>query len=53
VLLLIVSAVLSAMGLRRLRFGRGAGFARAVGVIAALLLLAYLVAVWAMSAKPD
>jgi hypothetical protein len=52
-LLLIVSTVLSAMGLRRLRFGRGAGFGRAVGVIAALLLLAYLVAVWAMSAKPD
>jgi hypothetical protein len=52
-LLLIVSAVLSAMGLRRLRFGRGSGFARAVGVIATLLLLAYLVAVWAMSAKPD
>ena len=53
VLLLLISTVLSAIGLRRLRFGRGTGFGRAVAVIATLLLAAYVVATWAMSAKPD
>jgi len=49
-LLIIISVVLSAIGLRRLQ--RGVGFGRAVGVISVLLLVAYLVAVWAMTAKP-
>jgi hypothetical protein len=52
-LLIVVSSVLAGMGLRRLRFDRGAGFGRAVGVIAAFLLVAYVIATWAMSAKPD
>jgi hypothetical protein len=53
-LLILVSIVLSALGLRRLRAERGGtGFGRAVGVIATLLLAAYIVAVWAMSAKPE
>jgi hypothetical protein len=51
-LLLLVSIVLAILGLRRLRTG-GTGLGRAVGVISVLLLAAYLVAVWAMSAKPD
>ena len=51
-LLLLVSIVLSAFGLRRLRSG-GTGLARAVGVISVLLLAAYVVAVWAMTTKPD
>jgi hypothetical protein len=51
--LILVSIVLSAMGLRRLRDGRGSGLARAVGVISILLIAAYVVAVWAMSVKPD
>jgi hypothetical protein len=49
----LVSVVLSALGLRRLRGGGGTGLARAVGVIAVLLLAAYLVAVWAMAGKPQ
>ena len=53
VLVIIVSSVLAGMGLRRLRFDRGTGFGRAVGVLATLLLVAYVVAVWAMAAKPD
>jgi hypothetical protein len=53
VLLLLISTVLSAIGLRRLRDGRGTGLGRAVAVIATLLLAAYVVATWAMSAKPD
>lgn len=51
--LLLVCLILAAIGLRRLRQGGGTGLARAVGVISVLLLAAYLVAVWAMSAKPD
>ena len=52
-LLILISLILSAIGLRRLRTGGGRGLATAVGVIALLLLAAYVVAVWAMSAKPD
>jgi hypothetical protein len=51
-LLLLICIVLTAFGLRRLRSG-GTGLARAVGVISVLLLAAYIVAVWAMTAKPD
>ncbi len=51
-LLTIVSVVLAVVGLRRLRRGDGIRLARAVGVISILLLAAYLVAVWAMTAKP-
>jgi hypothetical protein len=52
-LLLLVAIVLSAIGLRRLRAGSGVGLGRAVGIIATVLLAAYVVAVWAMSAKPS
>ena len=48
----LVSVVLSAIGLRRLRNGGGTGVARAVGVISVALLAAYVVAVWAMAGKP-
>jgi hypothetical protein len=52
-LLVLISVILSALGLRKLRGGSGVGFGRAVGVISILLLVAYLVAVWAMTAKPS
>jgi hypothetical protein len=51
--LIIVSIVLAVIGIRRLRLGRGLAFGRAVGIIAALLVAAYLVAMWAMTSKPD
>ncbi len=51
-LLIIVSVILSALGLRRLQRGSGIRFGRAAGLISILLLAAYLVAVWAMTAKP-
>lgn len=51
-LLIIVSIILSALGLRRLQSGSGVRFGRAVGVISIVLLVAYVVAVWAMTAKP-
>jgi len=51
-LLIIVSIILSVIGLRKLRRGAGIRFGRAVGVVSTLLLVAYLVAVWAMTVKP-
>ena len=51
-LLIIVSIVLSVLGLRKLRDGGGLRLGRAVGLISFLLLAAYLIAVWAMTAKP-
>lgn len=51
-ILILISIILSAIGLRKLRGGSAVGFGRAVGVISILLLAAYLIAVWAMTAKP-
>lgn len=54
-ILLLLSIILTGLGVRQL--GRGGGetsiLARIGSVIAVLVLLAYLVAVWAMSGKPD
>jgi hypothetical protein len=52
-LLTLISIVLAIIGLVRLRRGSGLGLGRAVGVISVLLLAAYVVAVWAMTTKPD
>lgn len=51
-LLLLIALVLGAVGLRRSRRGDGDGLLRASGVIALVLLAAYVVAVWAMAGKP-
>jgi hypothetical protein len=51
-LLLLVSLVLAGIGLRKLRGGGGLALGRAVGVISLVLVAAYVVAVWAMTAKP-
>jgi hypothetical protein len=52
-LLIVISIVLAIIGLRRTRRGGGSGLGRTVGIISMLLLVAYVVAVWAMTAKPD
>jgi hypothetical protein len=53
-LLILISIVLSVIGLRKSRDGGGGvRFGRIVGVISLLLLAAFLVAVWAMIAKPS
>lgn len=54
-LLILISAILAGVGLARSRADstRSVLFARIVGVVCILLLAAYLVAMWAMSAKPD
>ena len=53
-LLVLISLILAAIGLRRSREDavRGVRLARIIGVLSILLLAAYLVAVWAMTAKP-
>lgn len=51
-LLLLVSLLLAGIGLRKLRSGGGLGLGRAVGIISLVLIAAYVVAVWAMTAKP-
>ena len=53
-LLILISLILGAIGLRKLRDGSAGGvrFARIVGVICIVLLAAYIVAVWAMTTKP-
>jgi hypothetical protein len=52
-LLILISMILSGIGLRKLRSGGGLGLGRAVGVISLILVAAYVVAVWAMAAKPE
>jgi hypothetical protein len=51
-LLLIIALVLAGIGLRRSRSGGGQGLLKASSVIATLLVAVYVVAVWAMGAKP-
>ena len=52
-LLFLISLILVGVGERRLRSGRGTGLLKATMPISLVLLAAYVVAVWAMSAKPD
>jgi uncharacterized membrane protein len=54
-LLLLISVILAAIGLRRSRedASRSVRLARIVAAISVLLLAAFLVAIWAMTAKPD
>lgn len=52
-LLFLISLILGGVGVRRLRSGRGAGLLKATTVISLVLLAAYVVAVWAMAAKPE
>ncbi len=54
-LILLIALILAGLHVRRLRRsdGAGVGLGRAATVLSALALAAYIVAVWAMSAKPD
>ena len=54
-LLLLISIILTGIGARRLRDPqRGSSVVARIGtVLIALILAAYILAVWAMSAKPD
>ena len=52
-LLTVIALVVGGIGVRRLRDGGGVGLIKASMVIAWIVLAAALVAVWAMSGKPD
>lgn len=52
-LLTLVSVILAGIGLRKLRGGGGLALGRVVGVVSVILVAAYVVAVWAMTAKPS
>jgi hypothetical protein len=51
-LLLLIALIVGGVGVRRLRGGKGTGLLKTTMVISLLLLAAYVVAIWAMSAKP-
>jgi hypothetical protein len=51
-LLLLLALILGGVGVRRSRNGGGGLLLRTSGVIATVLVAAYVVAVWAMGAKP-
>ena len=50
--LLLAALIAGGIGVRRLGSGGGAGLLRATLVVSLLLLAAYIVSIWAMSAKP-
>ena len=52
-LLLLVALIAGGVGVRRLRRGGGSGLLTVTAVLALVALAGYLVAVWAMGAKPD
>ena len=52
-LLVLIALIVGGIGVRRLGSGGGQGLLKAAMVIAWLVLAAALVAVWAMSGKPD
>jgi hypothetical protein len=52
-LLTLIALILGGIGVRRLRDGRGQGLLKATMVIALIVLAAAVVAIWAMSGKPD
>jgi hypothetical protein len=52
-LLVLIALILGGIGVRRLRDGKGSGLLKAAMVIAWIVLAAALIAVWAMSGKPD
>jgi hypothetical protein len=54
-LLLVVSIILAAIGVRRARRGEQgrSALVRVSAVLVTLILLAYVIAVWAMTGKPD
>jgi hypothetical protein len=52
-LLFVVSLVVGGIGIRRVGHGKGDGLLQATMVISLVLIVAYVVAVWAMTGKPS
>jgi hypothetical protein len=51
-LLLIIALILGGIGQRKSRSGGGSGFVKASSIIATFLVAVYVIAIWAMGAKP-
>jgi hypothetical protein len=52
-IILAVSLIVGGIGVYRLREGKGSGLLKATLVLSFVLLAGYVVAIWAMSGKPD
>ena len=52
-IVLLIALILGGIGVRRLRGGKGEGLLTATMILTVLLLAAYVVAIWAMSTKPN
>jgi len=52
-LLFLISLVVGGIGIYRLRAGKGTGLLKMTMIMSLVLLVAYVVAIWAMTAKPD
>ncbi len=52
-IILLVALIAGGIGIRRARSGGGAGLLKTSTVLAAVLIVAYVVAVWAMGGKPN
>jgi hypothetical protein len=51
-LLLIIALILGGIGQRKSRSGGGSGLVKASSIIATFLVAVYVIAIWAMGAKP-
>jgi hypothetical protein len=51
--LMLIALIVGGIGMRQLRQGKGQGLLKASLIIAVLILAAAVVAIWAMSGKPD
>ena len=52
-ILMIIALIVGGIGMRQLREGKGQGLLKATLIIALLILAAAVVAIWAMSGKPN
>jgi hypothetical protein len=52
-ILILIATLLTGFGVRRLRGGGGGGLAKTGTVLASLVIVLYVIAIWAMTAKPS
>ncbi len=51
-LILLISLITGGIGVRRLKSGGGSGLLKATLILSLIMLVGYVIAVWAMSGKP-
>ena len=51
-LILLISLITGGIGVRRLKSGGGSGLLKATLILSLIMLVAYVIAVWAMAGKP-